>query len=389
MRKLILDFDNKIASDTLFQLSCKSPDGVLCPKLERLTWKFDASHVPLSSFRLFFSPHLKHVDIFTHLLPQPQLVPHLLAPLTELISSLPTSLEHLSLMCSRGEELLKDPMSSFVCRSGPSLTGFGSSEHLSEAAFTHLMRLPNLRSWVAFHEPPRTLPLATFPPLEELRLNPPAGLPWLRLLAPRGDDQSQNGLASPPAILDTNIKETLKHLRFLENTLVVPVLLPHISSFRNLVTLHAANSPCDTVGESCLFRLSDRDVENLVVTLPSLVSLRLGEVCGFDACATTVSSLLSISIHCLGLTLLETHFDTRSIVSDMKNLLSEGSGHDKPRCKLQSLLVGLLSLPVLAEDVGTVAMGFAHIFPCMKDFSSGGWDQKRWERVASELALRD
>jgi hypothetical protein len=388
MRKLVLDFDHKIASDTFSWLSYNSPDGVLCPKLERLIWTPDVSHVPLSSFRLFLSSHLKHVTISTLFPTQPQFTPHLLVPLAELILSLPTSLEHLSLMCGRGEELLKDAISSFVCRCGPSLTSFGSSEQLSEAAFSHLMRLPNLRSWVAFHEPPQTLPLVTFPSLEELRLKSPA-LPWLRLLAPRGDDQSQNGLTSPPTILNTNVKETLKHLDCPENTLVGPVLLSHISSFRNLVTLYVANDFCDIVGESCLFFLSDRDVENLAVTLPFLVSLRLGEVCGFNVCANTVSSLLSISIHCLGLTLLEIHFNTRSIVSDMKNLLSEGSGRDKPRCKLQSLLVGLLSLPVLAEDVGTVAMGFAHIFPCVKYFSSGGWDQKLWERVASELALRD
>jgi hypothetical protein len=387
MRKLILSLDNKIASDTLSQLSYNSPDGVLCPKLERLIWRPVVSYVPLSSFRLFFSPHLKHVTISTLLTPRPQIAPHLVVPLTEVILSLPTSLEYLTLMCSRGEELLKDAISSFVCRCGPSLTSFCSSEHLSEAAFTHLMRLPNLRSWVSFHEPPRTLPLATFPPLEELRLNPPA-LPWLRLLAPRGDDQSQNGLASPPAILNTNIKETLKHLEFLENTPVVPVLLPHISSFRNLVTLYVANGFCDN-GGACLFFLSDRDVENLVVTLPSLVSLRLGQVCSFNVCATTVSSLLSISIHCLGLTLLEIHFNTRSIVDDMKTLLSEGSGRDKPRCKLQSLSTGFSRLPMREEDVGTVAMGFAYIFPCMTRLSGGIQDQERWKRVASELALRD
>jgi len=384
MHKLVLSWGSCITTGALSRLSYNSPGRVLCPNLEQLIWEFDVSHVPLFYFRLFFSPHLKRVTLSTRFL-LPTLGPEALRPLAEAVSCLPTSLEYLSLVCGLGREPLRSAISSFVCRSGSSLRSFGSSEPLSEAAFNHLMRLPNLRSWVVY-EPLRTLPLAPFPSLEELRLGP-AALPWLHLLAAHGDDQLRNGLAPPPAMLNTNVKATLKLLNCPENTPIDPILLSLISSFRNLVTLCVANYYCNKEG-SCLFRLTDDDVENFAVALPSLVSLQLGGVCSSNACHTSISSLLSISIHCLGLTLLEIHFNTQSILDDIQRLLDEDPGRDKPRCKLQSLLVGCLPLQVCREDARKVAMGFAYIFPRLKKFSGllsdpdGSWS---WEWVASGL----
>ena len=184
--------------------------------------------------------------------------------------------------------------------------------------------------------------------------------------------------------MKTDTKETLKLLHCPENTPVDPRLLSSISSFRNLVALYVGNDYCNTDG-MCTFGLTDDDVGNLAVALPSLVSLGLGEACGLNSCHTTITSLLSISTHCLGLTLLEIHFNTRTIVDDMRRLLDEGSGRDKPRCELGSLLVGCLPLRVRVEDVGTVAMGFADIFPCLKDFSSYYDYFESWKDVAFRL----
>lgn len=123
------------------------------------------------------------------------------------LSRLPASLEHLIIKCGRGEGPPKDAISSFVYQCGPFLTRFASSEPLPEAAFNRLMQLPNLRSWVAVHKPPRTLPLVTFPSFQEPRLNG-AARAWLHLLAPHGDGQLQDGLVPlPPTILNTNIKD--------------------------------------------------------------------------------------------------------------------------------------------------------------------------------------
>ena len=111
-------------------------DFLLVSKLERLVWEFDVSCVPLFLFRLFFSSHLKHVTLSDH--------GPLMVPLTEVMSCLPMSLEHPSIWRARGGEPLRDAISPFVCRAGPSLRSFGFSEALTEVAFDHLTHLPNL-----------------------------------------------------------------------------------------------------------------------------------------------------------------------------------------------------------------------------------------------------
>lgn len=121
------------------------------------------------------------------------------------------------------------------------------------------------------------------------------------------------------------------------------------------------------------------------MTLLSLVNLELGRVCGFNTCRTTVSSLLEISVHCLGLTLLEIHFNTQTIVGDIKCLLDGGSGGDKPRCELGILAVGALPLHVGEEDVGTIARGFVDIFPCLEGFSSHRGHIEIWRAVTDKL----
>jgi len=146
MRELIIGLEEDISNDTLSRLSSNSPDGVLCPKLERLEWEVGVACVPLSFPRLFLSPHLKRVNLYT-------LRTYLSAPWDHLplvkgvISCLPASLEDISLMCGpwKGEPL-KDAISSLVLRCGPLLRSFDSSTALPEEAVYHLMRLPNLRS---------------------------------------------------------------------------------------------------------------------------------------------------------------------------------------------------------------------------------------------------
>ena len=389
MRGLRLEMSDDVTDDALSHLSHNSPDGVLFPKLEWLDLSITLSSVArLHCFRLFLSPHLKHVnlhDSFTSWVPFLQD----LGPVAEVISCLPASLEHLFLMFGlRTRDPLESAISSLVLRCGPPLRSFDCSIPLSEAALHHLIQLPNLRSWVAFGEPPRTIPPLAFPSLEELRLRPEA-LSWLHPLTARVDDTLRDDPKSTAVVMKTNIKETLKLLRCPKNTPVDPTLLSSILSFRNLVALYVENDPCD-MGDICTFDLTDYDVENLANTLPSLATVKLGEVCDFNSCRTTVASLLSISTRCLALTVLEIHFNTRTIAGDIRSLLDGGSGCDKPRCGLEILWVGHLPLRVPEEDIGTVAMGFADIFPRLKHFP--GWDDiwdTSWESVASELRARD
>ena len=133
----------------------------------------------------------------------------------------------------------------------------------------------------------------------------------------------------------------------------------------------------------CAFHLTDDDMENLTATLPQLKTLQLGNPCDLNSCDTTVASLLSISVHCLDLTSLQTHFSTRAIVSDMQRLLDGGAECDKSKCRLRELIVGSSPLEVGREDIEIVAMGFKAIFPCLADVQvlGGSWYQLKSKLV--------
>jgi len=369
----------KIPDSTLHRLSSNLPGGVLLPKLEWLRWDAEASPIALTSFRLFLSPHLKNI-VFSCLdmydVPRSQL-----AGLVQTIPVLPTSLEDLTIMCGfEEEELLKDAISSFICRCGSSLRAFRSSVLLSEAAVHHLMQLPNLRSWDTAQGPPRTLPLSIFPALEELHLEELAALQWLHLLASDEKGTFQNH--STPTTSHANIRETLRSLSCPPNTTIDSTILSSILKFRNLVMLYVGTY-CDEA-ERCTFHLTDGDVENLAITLPRLKSLQLGIVCDFNYCRTTVASLMSISVHCPDLTSLETHFNTLTIVDDMKHLHDGGSGRGNAKCKLRNLKVGYLPLEVRGEDIETLVVGFKVIFPCLTDFTQYN---DHWYELRSKLRM--
>ena len=115
MRGLNLGPGVKIPAGTVLRLLYNPPGGVLCPKLEWLSWDVQASNV--LSLPLFLSPHLKCVNLYKYVVLEAQL-----AYLSQFISSLPTSLEDLCIMCGNGkEETLKDAVSAFICRCGSSL----------------------------------------------------------------------------------------------------------------------------------------------------------------------------------------------------------------------------------------------------------------------------
>lgn len=382
IRELYLDWGENIPEGFLSRLSHNSTDGVLFSNLEQLTWEFEAPRIPLSHFRLFLSSHLKRVTLSTDFI-DCRGRPVTVALLPKVISCLPTSLGHLSLECwDEPDEPLRDAISSFVCQCGSFLRSFDTNVPLSKAALFHLMQLPNLRSWVV-HEPPQTCSLPPFPSLEELHLKRGA-LPWLHLLAAHAESECRDGLTPTTATLDTNVKETLKFLTCSEHTPVDSTLLCSISSFRKLVSLHVENDFCEREG-TCTFNLTDDDVRDFAVAMPSLVSLRLGTLCSFNWCRTTISSLLSISTHCLGLADLEIHFNTQTVVDDIQHLLNEGSGSCKPRCGLQILTVGYSPLRVDGNERKTVAMGFVDIFPCLKSFSVPGNIGGGWRNVESKI----
>jgi len=227
-----------------------------------------------------------------------------------MISLLPASLENLSFLCGRGkEEPLRDALSSFVCRCGPSLRTFYVHTQLSEAAIHHLMRLPNLRHWSTHQKPPRTIPTSIFPSLERLCIEDPAALVWLHLLTSPENGTAQDGFVT--ATSHPIITKTFKSLECPSDTTLDSTLVSSIIKFRNLVTLEV-QVHCSSVG-ACIFQLTDDDIENLAIGPPHLESLRLGQPCSFDTCKATVAAPISISVQCLDLTVLETHFNTLDI----------------------------------------------------------------------------
>jgi len=367
MRELSLACDWYTTAGTLRRLSSHSPDGILCPKLERLDWDIGQMDSVLPFFHLFLSRHLKEVTLHTsvYLSHAPS---GLSAALVQIIPFLSTSLEAVHFKCHHAKDKpLTDAISSFICRCGSPLRSLGTWLPLSEVATRHIVQLPNLRSWAVAHGPPQTVPTSIFPSLEQLQINEPAAMPWLHLLASHKKGVLQNGSASATSY--ANIRERLKSISFPGSTIVDPTLLSSIVTFRNLVALCVGGYCPD---EGCVFRLTDDDMENLAAALPRLETLKLGEPCYFNSCSNTVASLLSISIHCLDLTILETHFNTGTITSDMQRLLDRGAGRDKAKCKLSELITGYFPNELPGEDIETVMMGFKAIFPHLEIAGSDG-----------------
>jgi len=283
------------------------------------------------------------------------------AAFAQIISALPTSLESMDVGSHDDDaEPVKDALSSFFCRCGPSLRSLGTRSPLSDTATLHLMQLPNLSRWKTDQGPPQATSASIPQSLEHFEFDGGGALPWLRFLASGGE----------------GIGERLKSLDLPDCTVIDLTFLSPAVSLRNLVNLRVFNYSCKAM-DSCLFRLTDGGMEDLAAALPRLKCLWLGNACRLDTCKTTVASLMSLSIHCPNLLLLGTHFNTRTIVEYMQGLLDGGVGHDRAKCQLRSIFVGDIPLRLDSADLQTVAMGFSLIFPHMTQLvgSNGHWSE--------------
>ena len=383
VRELYLGFGIP-SVNTLFRLLCGSPNGLLFPNLESLFWHLHPVDTTPSFFHLFLSPHLWRVGFYDSLGSwDPSL--DQVAVVIQIISTLLASLEDLDVVCGEGKErslrALKAALHTFICQCVPQIRGFGARVPLSEAATLRLLRLPNLSCWRTSSEPPQVVSTPILPSLNQFCLDEGNALSWLHFLAMHGKGVPLRGSAS--ATLHTNASKTLKAISP-PTSITDSVLLSSIMDFWNLVTLELVTCCRDS---NCQFCLMDDDVEILAIALPRLKSLQLGETCSYNTCTTTIVSLMSISIHCLDIITLQTHFNTKNIIGDIEHLFNGGAGHDKVKCKVRDLFVEKLPLRVDAEGMKTVAVVLQVIFPHLTHLTITG-SSPRWSKLTTQMGLR-
>ena len=287
-----------------------------------------------------------------------------MAASARIVSALPTSLESLNVeFYQEDAEPILDALSTFIRQCGSSLRSFGVLGPLSDVATLHLMQLPNLSCWRTDQGPPQVTSTPVLQSLEDFRFDGGGALPWLQFLASDG----------------RGTRERLKSLDLPGDSVIDSTFLSSIVSLRNLVKLLVRNTFCRGE-EGCSFRLTDDNVKDLAAALPHLENLQLGYPCDLDTCKTTVASLMSMSINCPDLLDLAIHFNTETIVDDMKALLDGGIGRNKAKCRLWNISVGAAPLKLDSAGLETVAMGFSVIFPHMTHLEGHGINN-HWSKL--------
>lgn len=174
----------------------------------------------------------------------------------------------------------------------------------------------------------------------------------------------------------SNVRETLKFLDCPRGTIVNSVFLSSVVNFSNLVLLCVHTFCRNEDGYS--FRMTDDNLNDLTSALPRLKTLEFGTPCGLNSRETTVATLLSISVHCLDLTALSTHFNTLTTVEDTQRLPDECSRRDKANCKLEDLWVGFMPLETRSKDIEIIATGLKAIFSSLTRAGyEGRWRELR------------
>lgn len=385
-----MDERTVLVGDTFFKFRLSSPVGGWFPALQVLSWRITESN--LLYIDLFLSPYLKKISIYTPWLWNGPEIPHdTLTVIASTISALPTSvLQSLSVDVSYGipSAHFTDSLSSVVLRCGLSLTAFTSIVPLSDAAVDHLIRLPHLHTWHIEGPPPSystsSLPIV-FPPLTEFTIGGGAPGEWISLFRRLEADISTTRGMAPLSRLKNSLK--LLNIRLGLSDLVLDVSFTSlIQIFRNLIFLRVRIHCPDQDGEGrCAFRLSDDDVTKLTMALPQLEHLSLGRPCLKNTCATTVACLFQTSVHCVKLRILEIHFNTTTIVGDLKNISRNPRFQgirSLPKCRVSHMYVDQIPLVLDEPDLETVVNGMVDIFPSLNHCFGLG---RVWSRISERI----
>jgi len=351
---------------------------VLGLHLQELNWWLNKTN--LKFLHKFLSPHLTTIAITTDAFSLPgetvdpwERLPNKAVPkIRSAIKAFPSSLQFFLIRLGDGlETRFTEEISAFVLRCGESLEEFNTNLVLSTQAIVHLMKLPNLRTWIVEQGPPQVTDLihhgvpeeaiSIFSSLEVLSLIDEAALEWLTLFGATNNNV--------PWIMPFMTGGSLPTLEYNRPPPINSSLLSRLLPFTNLVDIFFG---MECFMQPCVSEFTDQDVESLAIALPKLEALTLGTwPCNSNTCPTTFRSLLFLSIHCTKLKHLTIHFRTSDIRADMLDLLryaySQGA-FSRPRCPLEALVTGEMLSGLADHDSTLISIGMLMIFPSLVKF---------------------
>ena len=362
--------------------------------LRELEWRLNETNFSYLSH--FLSPYLTTIVVTTDPIIYPiemvdswdELPDEVVPTMRAAIKLFPSSPQIVCIKLGLGlETRFTEDVSAYVLGCGEPLRQFTTNVVLSTQAIVHLMKLPNLRGWTIEQGPPQVTDLinhgvtggiiSLLPSLWEIALMGEVALEWLSLFAAAKNH-------NPPWVVagDSLPMVSCNHSPLPIDSSLISRFLP----FTNLVELQIMTE-CMFSGP-CVSHLTDEDVEQLVIALPKLEAVTLGEwPCDSDTCQTTIRSLLSFSTHCAKLRYLNIHFRTANLRADMLDLLGNRHSRDlysKPKCVLKTLVTKSLPLKLSDYDPGLISIGMLMIFPSLTKFVS---ESSTWARL--EVLVKD
>jgi len=359
--------------------------AVLPLHFHELIWWFNETN--FSFLQKFLSPYLTAIIISTSPLgDRPtetveiwRKLPDKAVPaIRSAIKAFPSSAHLICLKLGVGVETrFTEEISAFVLGCGEALQELSTNTVLSTQAIVHLMKLPNLRTWLTWQDPPQVTDLiyhgvpddttvSLFPSLWMLDLRGGVALEWLSLF---GTAKSR----TPPWIM---AGDSLHKVSYHHPTAGLPMsssLVSKFLPFTDLVDLRIRMT-CVPFTGPCASKFTDKDVEHLAIALPKLETLMLSErPCNSDMCPTTIRSLLFLSVHCTRLTHLNIHFRTGNLRADILDMLGDAylqGLHSRPKCALKTLVTQEMHFYLSDYDHVLVPMTLLMIFPSLSNFES-------------------
>ena len=373
------------------ELSGIKPVGLL-PNLKSLDW-YSATDT-FVYISLFWSPRLTSLNV--RVIPDiPNVIP--------VLESLPVeTLEELRFLDHSGDRTVQDTISYLVSRTTATLRSIEvSGSDLSDAAIRHIIQLPNLSdASVRFTNLNVRAPSpdTSFPALRTLETGVDSKGGWMYVLEDTRNLESIVLTALRPDevadvfgfLINKYFHRTVYRL-FLAVLgpcdLTLPLLTP-LFNFGSL-TMLTVTSPCDPV--QCKSRLTDSALAQLAEALPQLVELFLGDVpCNSPAREVTLAGLLSLSVHCVHLKILQVHFSTLDIPTDIPDDVLSDSSNQVPlspsHCRLSQLVVGSLPTPTFGRSPLIIAYTLYQTFPRLSKilYANGG---SPWKEVQEHIDM--